>query len=905
MIVAKRKGVLVFVLALSGFAARIGILACEGLRMQPPTAQPRAEPRQKASARPEKDVPKEKPPARTDLYGDLLPAGARARLGTLRLRHRQDVTAVAYSPDGSLLASSGWDEVIHFWDADTGKSIRELTDPRRDANLAIAFSPDGTKLASTGASGNVRLWDVKSGRKLFDVEGDKDRTWGLAFAPDGRSFATASHKGTVRLWDTATCTELRSFETGASSYDNSLPLAFSPDGQTLAAGIGGTIWLWDVKTGKQRLAIRKAHGNEVSSLAFLIEGTLISGGYRLVDAGKVDGQRSVRGVGELRFWDPTTGKKLRDLTTDGPDKRGCGLAVSRNGEVLAFSFRDEIRLWDLRSRKLLRKLTDYQNPYPQGAHDLMFSPNSKRLAAVMGDNVVRIWDTTSGRRLLSYPEAHRTGIDSVAYSPDGRLAATGGRDGVVRLWDVATAKEVGKLRFGDGAISGVEVVAFSADGRTVAAGGYEFSDLKYPGWLKLWDRESSAELWTQRLPSRVSALTFAPDGQSVATAIGDHPVVAQARGVNLNAIRLYERDTGKVRAQLKELPSRVIALVFSPDGKSLRSFADDQKLRDWELSAQKPLVPHLVNGERGFFQSAALSPDGKLLATSVFSADTIVLWDATTGKEVSKIRVPRSHGSMLAFSPDGRVLATGSIGFTNVRESCDYNIHLWDLLTEREIRKLLPGSPTAQALAFSPDGRELLAGMDNGTGLIWSVTDPAENGRKPKGHMAEEDLKRLWTDLGGEDTSRVYEAIGALVTAPQIALPFLKKRLQPVQPADPQRVRQLIANLDSSEFARREAANHELEELGDQVRPSLRKALEGKPPLEQRKRLEALLAAPRAIRRPKLLRQVRAVQVLEMIGSEEALELLWSAANGAAEARLTEEARESLQRLTIRPSVKP
>jgi hypothetical protein len=249
-------------------------------------------------------------------------------------------------------------------------------------------------------------------------------------------------------------------------------------------------------------------------------------------------------------------------------------------------------------------------------------------------------------------------------------------------------------------------------------------------------------------------------------------------------------------------------------------------------------------------------------------------------------------------------LASGSIGLTNVDKPFDYDLHLRDLLTEREIRTLRPGS-TVGALAFSPAGRELLAGMDNGTGLIWSVTSSEWNGGKPKGEIGEQELKRLWADLGGEDTSRAYEAIGALATVPKVVLPFLRERLQPALPADPQRVRQLIADLDSDEFARREASSHELEALGDKVRPALRRALEGKPNLEQRKRLEALLAAPRTIRQPELLRQVRAVQVLEMIGSEEARHVLRSVAKGAEEARLTEEARASLQRLTTRPPVKP
>ncbi len=140
----------------------------------------------------------------------------------------------------------------------------------------------------------------------------------------------------------------------------------------------------------------------------------------------------------------------------------------------------------------------------------MFSPDGKRLAAVMGDKAVHVWDTASGRRLLDYPETHRTVLDSVAYSPDGGQAATGDRDGIVRLWDVATAKEVGRLHFSDAPTSGVEAVAFSADGRTLAAGGYVLSERKSPGLLKLWDRKSVVELWSRKAESRVSARNFLP-----------------------------------------------------------------------------------------------------------------------------------------------------------------------------------------------------------------------------------------------------------------------------------------------------------------------------------------------------------------------------------------------------------
>ncbi len=210
-------------------------------------------------------------------------------------------------------------------------------------------------------------------------------------------------------------------------------------------------------------------------------------------------------------------------------------------------------------------------------------------------------------------------------------------------------------------------------------------------------------------------------------ASGDLPNEGRRRGVNQNAIRIHERDTGKTCAELTGLTGRVRSLVYSPDGKSLRSLGEDRTLRVWDFSSKKMQTQPLVDGERRFLDSMAFSPDGKLLATSVIFTDTVQLWGAIAGTKLSTIRVDKSMGSILAFSPDGRILATGSIGLTNVDKPFDYNLHLWDLLTEHEIRAWHPGSTTVHALAFSPDGRELLAGMDNGTGLIWSVTVEARN----------------------------------------------------------------------------------------------------------------------------------------------------------------------------------
>jgi hypothetical protein len=213
------------------------------------------------------------------------------------------------------------------------------------------------------------------------------------------------------------------------------------------------------------------------------------------------------------------------------------------------------------------------------------------------------------------------------------------------------------------------------------------------------------------------------------------------------------------------------------------------------------------------------------------------------------------------------------------------------------------------ALAFSTDGRRLISGSDDTTTLVWDIERLVRE-EGPNGDMKERQLKVLWSDLASEDARRAYQAIHALRLAGPQSVRWLGRRLKPAEtPKDREQVAGLIADLDSDTYAVRKAATHRLEKLGSWVEPHLRAKIKARPSLEARRRMEALLhrLADQEVHGPEgeIMRPWRAVEVLEHIGTAEARDLLEMLAQGAADARLTQEAKASLARLSQRANRLP
>lgn len=483
--------------------------------------------------------------------------------------HIEEVGAIAFSRDGQLMASAGYDSMIWLWDTKSWQVRRKLSNPT-GSNAFVTFSPNGELLASCDSS-TLILWDVTTGRAFKRLSGSFYGVVQIAFTPDSKWLATTSFHDGITVWDVATgATVVKSLK---GHSDPTLSVAFSPDGKIMASsGDDGVIIFWEVGTWrKSRLLNGHERVNDIEriwAVEFSPDGkSLASSSYD----------------NTVRLWDVATGKQVKVLR--GAVDLDRAVAFSPGGEYVASSGDNNVQVWHVKTGQLYRTFVGHTGTILA----VKFSQNGEQVISCSGDKSVKVWDLETGHEVLTLPRAER--ISTVTLSSDGKLLALG-RKHEIRLWDLTTSSEPRTLK---GHTDNINKIVFSPAGARVLASAS--SDQT----IKLWDSVTGGLI--RELPKQTGALIsveFSPDGKFLA-------------GGGPGGVKVWEVGSGRELALPTQQPRvgfDARSVAFSPDGHSLAG-GGHNTITLWEIPSRRAVN---FQTDIGWVGDLTFSPDGKTLA---------------------------------------------------------------------------------------------------------------------------------------------------------------------------------------------------------------------------------------------------------------------------------------------------
>jgi WD40 repeat protein/tRNA A-37 threonylcarbamoyl transferase component Bud32 len=641
------------------------------------------------------------PQTRSYLLSDLLRAGAVTGI----MHGESDILRrIAVSPDGRTLAVADDDaRLLLFFDARTYERIGEPL-PVRGGVGSVAYSPDGETVAFNGG-GHIRLIDAGTREQLAAARGGRGE---IAFTRDG--------------------SQLVVFHAAFESEHSSISVR---DGATLAA------------TGPP-IALEGVHATYVGSYPEPPGFALMPEGRSVVIASD---------EGELVWWNLRTRRPTRRLAI-GTGKHA--LAVSPDGGTIAVGVERGIQLVDSRSGAV--RTADGALGGPPSW--VLFSPDGETVVSTSLDGTVALWDAESGTRRETL-RGHSGAVQQPVFSPDGETLYTVGHDGTAIAWDIGGDRGLGRhFTFTqDRAPWGYDgrPGSFSPDGRLVAVG------LKEQG-IRLWDATDLTPVGPPLLETggQVKSLAFAPDGRTLAAVtlggqatlwdvesrsllrgpfsagVGDvlgssisaDGAILAAPGPedwdgpyldpNEGGVNLWEVATGEPLDTIA-LGVPVGDVAFGPAGSTLAFVHERGGTGEvWDVAERSRIAKLPVNSDSRFYYAIAFSPDGRTLATGGLEDPIVRVWDVPTGELIRELDQGSAGTKTLDFSPDGRTLAVS--GYAPVAS-------LWDVATGARIGPTLRAGSRRADIDLSPDGRELLMTAADGGGALWDV-DPKSWARR-------------------------------------------------------------------------------------------------------------------------------------------------------------------------------
>lgn len=830
------------------------------------------------------------------------PDGVRLRLGTDRFREANSITAAALSPDGQRLAVCAGNQVVRVLDAATGAELRRFALGEYLRTPQLLFTPDGKHLVTGGYNG-VNLWDAGTGRLVSQVlnPARDGRDGAIHLSADGKTVAVGSQydNGSVKVLDLPAKAVVTTIK---PVHNSTVQGAMSPDGGLVAvwgqhynrgAGDDGTtartVQICDAKTGVEKVKL-------VTDLAVLIQTVRFS-----PDGTKV----AAAGNGSVQLWDVATAKVERRFA--GRTGQGKHLAFSPDGKHLAAAGDDgSVQVWETATGKR----AGVCEGAAQNVIGLQYRPDGQLVAWAVTANAIDLWEVPSGKRLTP-AGGHAGPIGSLQFGPADKTLISSAADGRILRWDAATGAELGpfELQGRDGPrrlAPQAGPTVFSPDGKYLIANGWNNSG------SAVWDVATGVELFALTGPTgavdRSGLFAFAADSSRVTA------LTRYGRRDQSVPIPVWDLETGLPLPTLKGQRGDFTAAGLSTDGGTLVTTAytytptgQVSEAWAWDVATGKVLSKVASpNGQTG----GIVFLDDRLYVPLNPNGQVQKVFDSLTGQEVRVLEGSLSPGSnVAALSPDRRLLALTSWGYdlppgappgvpggVSGVAGPPRKVVVYETATGSARHDLTGLTGRVTAVAFSRDGKTLACGCSDTTILLWDLAGPAEK----VGLLAPAELAALWGALNGAGAKPAEQAMRKLAARPAEALPYLAAEVQPVAvPAvDETLIARRIADLDAPRFPVRERATRDLERLGGPARAAVVAALkQGGLSPEMRERLEKLkgkMDQPTGL--DEWVRPLRAVEVLERIGSAGAVAQLKALAGGG-DAPSTRAARAALGRL--------
>ncbi|MDB9375788.1 hypothetical protein BDGGKGIB_01532 [Nodularia sphaerocarpa UHCC 0038] len=565
----------------------------------------------------------------------LLNTKTKEKIFTINYQSGHVVRALAFSPDGQILASGSTNGTIQLWDV-TNKTTIEIISAHDDWVHSLAFTPDSQILASGSGDSKIKLWDVQTRKLVKTLSEHRDCVHSVAFNSQG-ILASGSRDKTIKLWK---IDQKRSFKTFEKHTDSVYAVAFSPDGKVLASGSGdSTVKLWNIEQ-LQYLTTLEQHNNIVFSIAFSADGKTLASG----------------------------------------------------------AFDSNIQLWDIQDVKNIHHIKTLQE-HQNWIRAVAFSPQDHTLASGDIGSIVKLWNLEDINHIDAFTfQGHTSQIRAVAFSPQGNILASASSDKMLRLWNVNrdVNENVNDVQIAEtftGHTDIIYTIAFHPQGTTLASGSADST-------IRLWDVKSRKYIKTLQEPeNHLRSLAFSSQSHKFASASRD------------GSVKLWDIDSGKDEILLQEDIHPVDCIAFHPHQEFLACGVYNGDVKLWDVS-NKQLIKKLP-GHTHRINSLAFNPQGNILA-SASSDNTIRLWNIDTYECIKILAKHTNWVRSLAFNLHGNILASGS---------SDGKIILWDMINYEPIKILEAHSAWVYSIAFSPCGKILASGSADETIKLWDVKE--------------------------------------------------------------------------------------------------------------------------------------------------------------------------------------